>query len=588
MRAFRLALPLLPFVYLAASAVVERLVDLHGGEALVYFPAIWLAAWARLDRRAYWLVPTLVSAAVICGTNWGEEPSSAGATRLLAMAAMWETACIGRCARPDERLRSHFDAQLEILRRENTALQQQSDTCNLELAAALAETRTRKDVAEQKLHDSESLYQSLVDHLPLSLIRKDAGFRYTFANRKFFEFLGKDAGQVLGKTDFELFPEEFAKKYRSGDEEVVGAGGLYDDIEEFHTADGQVRFIQVLKAPVLDAHQAIVGVQVMLWDITDRRRAEQSLEISTRELASRNAALEQSEEKLRQQRGIFESVLHSIADAVVVADERGRFLVWNPAATRIMGMGPTDNSSDEWSRVYGIFEPDRVTPFPAERLPLACAMRGEEARGVEVYVRNSKKPAGAYLSVSGTPLRGSTGSVRGGVVVFRDVTSEKAAEAELCSKNQDLETLLYVISHDLREPLRAIENFSKLVYERYAGRLDDKGRDFLQRVVNGAERLDRLLEDVLTLSRVQRTSQAEGVIDSGEIVDDVLKRLEPRIRETQATVQVASALPDIRADRRWATQAVQNLVSNALKYTNDKEPPDVEIAGYGGMALGLA
>ena len=76
--------------------------------------------------------------------------------------------------------------------------------------------------------------------------------------------------------------------------------------------------------------------------------------------------------------------------------------------------------------------------------------------------------------------------------------------AEILKKTRDLETLLYVTSHDLREPLRSIENFSRIVQDRYAERLDEKGQDFLRRVVRAAERMDRLLTDILTLSRAQR------------------------------------------------------------------------------------
>jgi len=113
-------------------------------------------------------------------------------------------------------------------------------------------------------------------------------------------------------------------------------------------------------------------------------------------------------------------------------------------------------------------------------------------------------------------------------------------------------------------------------------KLDAKGQDFLSRIVQGARRLDLLIEDVLTLSRVQRTVQPSEDVDSGEIVADVLRHLEPRIRETGAVVSVADGLPAIRADRRWATQAVQNLVSNALKYTVEGESPQVEIGGFQG------
>ena len=87
---------------------------------------------------------------------------------------------------------------------------------------------------------------------------------------------------------------------------------------------------------------------------------------------------------------------------------------------------------------------------------------------------------------------------------------------------------------------------------------------------------------MLTLSRVQRTVQPSVDIDSGEIVAEVLRHLESRIRETQAIVEVDEGLPAIRADRRWATQAVQNLVSNALKYTVEGEAPNVQIGGFRG------
>src|SRR5512143_2934751 len=97
----------------------------------------------------------------------------------------------------------------------------------------------------------------------------------------------------------------------------------------------------------------------------------------------------------------------------------------------------------------------------------------------------------------------------------REIAERGRARAEIAARNRDLETLLYVTSHDLREPLRAIENFSRMVNERYRDRLDAKGHDFLSRVVQGARRLDLLIEDVLTLSRVQRTVQPTEDIDSG-------------------------------------------------------------------------
>src|SRR5262249_14540750 len=160
------------------------------------------------------------------------------------------------------------------------------------------------------------------------------------------------------------------------------------------------------------------------------------------------------------------------------------------------------------------------------------------------------------------------------------ITDRKRAEEEIKRKNRDLETLLYVTSHDLREPLRAIQNFSKLVCDRNAAQLDARGQDFLRRVTRGAERLDRLLEDVLTLSRAQRSVEPTQDVALGEVVSDVLQQLESRIERTHARVRVAENLPKIAADRRWATQAVSNLVANALKFVRDGQPPDIDVVAY--------
>jgi signal transduction histidine kinase len=151
---------------------------------------------------------------------------------------------------------------------------------------------------------------------------------------------------------------------------------------------------------------------------------------------------------------------------------------------------------------------------------------------------------------------------------------------ELQHKNRDLETLLYVTSHDLREPLRSIENFSRMVHDRYADRLDDKGKDFLRRVVLGAQRMDQLMMDVLALSRVQRMELPAEEVEGEHIVQEALRRLADKIKETGATVRVVKPLPRFQANSTWATQGVYNLIANALKFSGPHAAPDVEIAPY--------
>jgi signal transduction histidine kinase len=174
-----------------------------------------------------------------------------------------------------------------------------------------------------------------------------------------------------------------------------------------------------------------------------------------------------------------------------------------------------------------------------------------------------------------------------------EIAERGRTRAELAAKNRDLETLLYVISHDLREPLRAIENFSRIVNDRYKDRLDGKGQDFLRRVILGAQRLNQLLDDILTLSRSQRIGVPTEEVDGETIVHEALRRLEGKINATNAWVRVADNFEGLRVDKTWATQAIYNLLVNALKFTRDGEAPDVEIAPYqpegpGSNVVGIA
>lgn len=161
-----------------------------------------------------------------------------------------------------------------------------------------------------------------------------------------------------------------------------------------------------------------------------------------------------------------------------------------------------------------------------------------------------------------------------------EIAERGRARAELAAKNRDLETLLYVTSHDLREPLRAIENFSRMVNDRYRDRLDEKGQDFLRRVVQGSQRLNRLLDDILMLSRSQRMAAPAEKVDGRSIVVEAVRRLEEKISASGARVRIAESFGDLRLDKTWATQAVYNLLANALKFTRNGEPPDIEVAPY--------
>lgn len=294
------------------------------------------------------------------------------------------------------------------------------------LVELYAEQSAQRQNTEAALLDAEAMYRSFAEGLPIHLLCKDKVGRFTFANGLFCRELGRSLHEIVGKTDYDFFSAELADKYRADDRQVMESGQVFRDVEENRLPNGQIRYVDVVKAPVHNAAGRAVGVQIAFWDVTDRKRADE----------------------------------------------------------------------------------------------------------------------------------------------------------EIQRKNRDLETLLHVTSHDLREPLRAIHNFAHLVSEGYADKLDERGHDFLERVVRGAERLDRLLEDVLTLSRAQRSVEPGPGVALSEVVAEVLQQLDGPITRSQARIRVADDLPTLFADRRWVTQGIFNLVSNALKFTVAGAPPEIEIVRY--------
>jgi len=142
------------------------------------------------------------------------------------------------------------------------------------LETELAERRN----TEERLRASEGFYHSLVESLPAAIFRKDTDGRFTFANQKFCAALGvQQTGQLNGKDDLNFFPEPMARKFQADDRQVVETARAFEAVEEFITAQGQTIHVQVIKTPLYDTHRRVIGVQGIFWDVTERKRAEETL-----------------------------------------------------------------------------------------------------------------------------------------------------------------------------------------------------------------------------------------------------------------------------------------------------------------------
>jgi PAS domain S-box-containing protein len=416
---------------------------------------------------------------------------------------------------------------------------------------------SRRKQSEEELRHSQAFYESLVESLPLMVIRKDMAGKITFGNKLLARDLGLPLGQIIGKTDFDLFPQRLAEKYVRDDQQVILAGRVSEAIEEHVDALGERLFVHVLKSPIRDVAGQIVGLQVLFWDVTEKHLAEEALE------------------NLRRQ---HELILQSAGEGIVGVDSQGEIKFANPATARMLGR--------EVDELIGRSFHEMFWPTFAEdpqSNPIAVSLRD----GTQIHSEDDEfwRADGSTFPVdyTSTAIRDEHGENVGAVIVFEDISVRRQTELELqqavrelARSNEELQQFAYVASHDLQEPLRMVGSYLQLIERRYKDRLDSDANDFIHFAVDGATRMQSLINDLLAYSRVGTRTKAFVPVDLNDIVQQAKHHLEVTIREKEADV-TAAILPTVQGDFTQLLQLFQNLIGNAIKF-HGAEPPRVQIA----------
>jgi PAS domain S-box-containing protein len=418
----------------------------------------------------------------------------------------------------------------------------------------------RDITTRRRAEEARRLLTLIVESSDDAIISKDLNGTITSWNKgaeRIFEYAAKE---VIGKPISILAPPDridempvILQRIRNGER--------VDHYETVRRAKSGRRVnISLTVSPVRDPEGNIIGASKIARDITEQVR---------------------SRVELAEQREWTRVAFNSIGDAVITTDKRATVTYLNPVAADLTGWQTSEAAGKPLEEVFRIVneESRRTVENPTTRALREGIIVGL-ANHTVLISRDGKEHS---IDDSAAPIRNDRGEVLGVILIFRDVTERRAGlkrlemqAAELQRTNEELNNFASAVSHDLREPLRNVVNFSQLLVREGDDRKNSATQEYAEYVVEGVNRMEMLLNDLLAYSQVGGREQPARLTDVNEIVKTTLENLQAMIAETGAQVS-SSHLPHIVGYEAQLSQLFQNLIGNAIKYRSER-PPRVHIS----------
>jgi PAS domain S-box-containing protein len=410
---------------------------------------------------------------------------------------------------------------------------------------SLSSTANSLSLLEDELRESEERYRLLLDGIhDYAIFMMDPRGQVISWNAGAERIKGYTADQIIGHNFSCFFPPEDIARGRP--EEVLritAASGRHEDQGMRVRRDGSRFLADVTFTALRDKAGTLRGFSEFSHD-----RSE-------------------SKESVAKYRGLLEAA----PDAMVVVNQSGEFVLLNAQAEKQFGR-------DE---LIGRKVKNIIPEGFAERLiadgtrSAAEALAQQIGTGIELSGRR-KDGSEFPIEIMLSPLEGVEGILV--TAAIRDISVRKKSEEQLVKtveelkrSNDELQQFAYVASHDLQEPLRMVASFTGLLAKRYKGRLDSDADEFIAFAVDGCNRMQGLIQDLLTYSRAGTTGKTLREISGANALHKALTNLRATIEESGALVTYDS-LPTIRTDDTQLAQVFQNLIGNAIKYRSAEVP----------------
>ncbi len=308
-------------------------------------------------------------------------------------------------------------------------------------------------------------------------------------------------------------------------------------------------------------------------------------EHDTERLLTETKRRKSAEARLREVRNALEesiarnkAILSTTVDGIIIINDKGIVQTYNTAAEKIFGYPAEEIINSSIIRLM-------PAPFSMEHDTYIGNYLSSGTGKIMGKRRElvAKRKDGTIIPIDLSISAASIGDKTFFTGIVRDITERKKAEAELRERtealensNRELEQFAYVASHDLQEPLRMITSYMSLLSRRYQGKLDHDADDFINYAIDGAQRMQQLINDLLAYSRVGTKGKPPEPTNVNTVVKRALKNLQMAIEDNGAQIS-CDEFPQIMADEIQLIQLFQNLIANAIKFHGDK-PPRIEIS----------
>ncbi|MBC8001920.1 MAG: response regulator, partial [Opitutaceae bacterium] len=414
--------------------------------------------------------------------------------------------------------------------------------------------RQERERAAEALKVSQKLYQSLVEAVPQCIFRKDLEGRFTFVNQRACQSFGRPENQVIGRSDFDLFPEDMARKYQRDDQRILETGEILETIEATPRPDGSKVYVHVIKTPTCDPQGQITGIQGCFWDVT---------------------SLKKLEEDLASHRDLLQGLLDHVPDRVFFKDPASRFIKCSRAFALYLGL--TDPDLAVGKTDFDFFPDSQAQEFLKEEQQLIVT-----GKPIINKVERQLGPDGqpTWSLVTKVPVRTKNGGVYGIIGISRDITDLKRTEEELsAARDVAVEStrlkseFLANMSHEIRTPMNGIIGMIGLMQET---RLSREQKEFADTIASSADALLTIINDILDFSKIEAGKLNVETIDFDlrSVVEDSVEILAARAqsKKLELVAFIEEEAPVLlQGDPGRLRQILTNLLGNAVKFTSTGE-----------------